>query len=150
MTNIDSLPGINVGEDIENVIKRVAEKVLSMEKSEGCEISIFLTDDKNIQQLNKQYRSVDKPTDVLAFAMREGIDNHLNSEVLGDVVVSVTRAKEQADFYGHSFEMEMALLVAHGILHLLGYDHEKEDELLVMQQKQKEVLNTVISFLSDH
>ena len=145
MANIDSLPGINVGEDLENVIKRVAEKVLSMEKSEGCELSIFLTDDKYIQQLNKQYRGVDKPTDVLAFAMNEGIDNNLNSEVLGDVVVSVTRAKEQADFYGHSFKVEMTLLVAHGILHLLGYDHEKENDLLVMQQKQKEALKTVNS-----
>ena len=143
MTKIDSLSGINIGEDIENVIKRVAEKALFIEKSENCELSVFLTDDENIQRLNNQYRGLDRPTDVLAFAMREGTDNHLNNEILGDVVISIPRAKEQASVYGHSFEEEIALLVAHGILHLLGYDHEEKDDLLIMYQKQKEILQSL-------
>jgi probable rRNA maturation factor len=143
MINIDNLPGINVGEHIENVIKKAAEKVLSMEKSEGCELSIFLTDDEDIQRLNNTYRSVNKPTDVLAFAMREGAENYLNNELLGDVVVSIPRAEYQSSAYGHSLELEIALLISHGVLHLLGYDHEKKNELLVMQQKQKEVLQSL-------
>jgi len=141
--SIDSLPGVNLEEHIKGIIRKAAEKVLAMENNENCELSIFLTDDEEIHRLNKIYRNVDRPTDVLAFAMREGSDN-LNYEVLGDVVISMPTAKRQSIAYGHSLESEIALLVAHGILHLLGYDHEKKDDLVIMEKKQKEVVRSVI------
>jgi probable rRNA maturation factor len=143
VVRIDSLPGIQVGEEIRSVIIKAAENVLLMEKSEDCEVSIFLTDDAEIHRLNKLYRNVDRPTDVLAFAMREGVDGELNQEILGDVVISLPRAKQQASVYGHSFEVEMSLLVSHGVLHLLGYEHEEKDDTLVMQRKQKEILRSL-------
>ena len=140
MIRIDSLPSMQIGEEMENLIKKAAGKALLIENIGPCEVSIFLTDDAEIHRLNKLYRDVDRPTDVLAFAMREGVDGHLNREILGDVVVSLPGAEKQADIYGHSLELEMSLLVSHGILHLLGYDHGEKDDLLVMQKKQREVL----------
>ncbi len=131
---------MQVGEEIKNVARKSAEETLLMEGNQGCEVSIFLTDDEEIQKLNKTYRNVDAPTDVLAFAMREGINGDLNCEILGDVVISIPTAFRQASDYGHSFEKELSLLVAHGILHLLGYDHEEECSAKIMEQKQKEVL----------
>ncbi len=141
MVRIDSLPEVQVGEEIRSVIEKAAEKSLLMEKSEDCEVSILLTDDAEICRLNKLYRDVDRPTDVLAFAMREGLDGELNREILGDIVISLPRAEQQASIYGHSFELEMSFLVSHGVLHLLGYGHEEKDDLLVMQRKQKEILH---------
>ena len=141
MLKIGSLPEIQIGEEIENVVRKAAERALLMERSEDCEVSIFFTDDTEIHRLNKLYRYVDRPTDVLAFAMREGIDGELNQEILGDVVISLPRVEQQAKTYGHSFDVEMSLLVSHGVLHLLGYDHEQDNDALVMQRKQTEILN---------
>jgi len=138
---IGSLPEIQIGEEIENVVRKAAERTLLMERSEDCEVSIFFTDDTEIHRLNKLYRYVDRPTDVLAFAMREGVDGELNQEILGDVVISLPRVEQQAKTYGHSFDVEMSLLVAHGVLHLLGYDHEQDNDTLVMQRKQTEILD---------
>ncbi len=140
MIRINGLPGIRIDEDVENVVRKAAEKALFAEGCGDCEVSIFLTDDDEIHRLNRLYRGVDSPTDVLAFAMREGIDNDLNREILGDVVVSLPRAEEQAGMYCHSLEVEMSLLISHGVLHLLGYEHEQRDDLLVMQQKQRDIL----------
>ncbi len=110
-------------------------------KTEGdWEVSIVLTDDEQIQQLNKQYRHVDSPTDVLAFAMREGIDADLNPHLLGDIVISVQTAHQQALDVGHSLDIELALLAVHGMLHLLGYDHEISDEATVMREKEETIL----------
>ncbi len=141
MIRIDRLPRIKFDEDMENIVRKAAEKALLVEGCGGCEVSIFLTDDDEIHRLNRLYRSVDSPTDVLAFAMREGMDGDLNREILGDVVVSLSRAEEQAGMYGHSLEVEMSLLICHGVLHLLGYEHEQRDDLLVMQQKQRDILH---------
>jgi len=138
---IGSLPEIQIGEEIESVVRKAAERALLMERSEDCEVSIFFTDDTEIHRLNKLYRYVDRPTDVLAFAMREGVDGELNQEILGDVVISLPRVEQQAKTYGHSFDVEMSLLVSHGILHLLGYDHEQDNDALVMQRKQTEILD---------
>ena len=143
MLKIGSLPEIQIGEEIESVVRKAAEKALLMERSEDCEVSIFFTDDTEIHRLNKLYRYVDRPTDVLAFAMREGVDGELNQEILGDVVISLPRVEQQAKNYGHSFDVEMSLLVSHGILHLLGYDHEQDNDALVMQRKQTEILDSL-------
>ena len=143
MVRTDSTPALQVGAEVRNIVKKAAAKTLLMEKSEDCEVSVFLTDDVGIQELNKSYRSVDRATDVLAFAMREGVDGELNQELLGDVVISVPTAERQASSYGHSLEVEMSLLVSHGVLHLFGYEHEGNDEADVMRQKQEEVLRSL-------
>ena len=170
MVKIDSLPEMQVGESIESVIRKTAERVLQLMLQENgedtgvdassfskfsndsnlagpnmrSEVSIFLTDDAEIHRLNKMYRNVDMPTDVLAFAMREGVDGELNQDILGDVVISLPRAEQQARLYGHSFEEEISLLVSHGVLHLLGYEHEEKDEAEVMQRKQEEILRSLV------
>jgi probable rRNA maturation factor len=141
MIRINSLPGTRIDADVENVVRKAAEKALLVEGCGDCEVSIFLTDDDEIHRLNRLYRGVDSPTDVLAFAMREGIDDDLNREILGDVVVSLPRAEEQAGMYGHSLQVEVSLLISHGVLHLLGYEHQQRDDLLVMQQKQRDILH---------
>jgi probable rRNA maturation factor len=140
---IDCLPEAQVGEEIESLIRKAVEIALLMEDSEGCEVSIFLTDDAGIHELNKLYRDVDSPTDVLAFAMREGEDGDLNREILGDVVISLPTAKRQANIYGHSFKVEILFLVSHGVLHLLGYEHDEKDDMLVMQSRQKKILHSL-------
>lgn len=143
MVRIASLPELQIEEEMKTLIIKAVEDALLMEGCEGCEVSIFLTDDDEIHRLNNLYRDVDKPTDVLAFAMREGVDGNLNQELLGDVVISLPRAEQQANTYCHSFEVEMLFLVAHGVLHLLGYEHDEEDEMLVMQDKQKNILRSL-------
>ena len=140
MVIIDIRPEIQPDPKTEDVLEKAAERTLAIEKSEDCEVSILLTDDDEIQKLNATYRDVDAPTDVLAFAMREGTDGDLNSEILGDVVISIQTAERQAKEYGHSVEAELSLLIIHGILHLLGYDHAEKDEAQIMQEKQKEIL----------
>jgi probable rRNA maturation factor len=129
-----------ISPDIESIARKSAEKTLALEKSENCEVSILLTDDSEIRELNLLYRQVDAPTDVLAFAMREGEDGDANSDILGDVVISIPTADRQAKEYSHSLEAELSLLVAHGVLHLLGYDHAEKNEAKIMQEKQKEIV----------
>ncbi len=143
MVRIANLPEAQVTEEMESLIRKAAENVLLMEDCEDCEVSILLTDDAEIHRLNKLYRDVDRPTDVLAFAMREGMDGDLNREILGDVIISLPKAKQQANFYKHSFEVEMLFLVSHGVLHLLGYEHDEEDDMLEMQNKQKNTLRSL-------
>jgi probable rRNA maturation factor len=145
------------------------EKLLRIAgEKEGVEkgtVTLTLTDDEGIRDLNRQYRGLDKPTDVLSFSMLEGeeADIHYEGEfessedgqaewsdeeetenpfahLLGDVVISVPRAEEQAADYGHSFERELGFLFVHGFLHLLGYDHGDEDEEKEMFAKQEAVL----------
>jgi probable rRNA maturation factor len=104
------------------------------------EVSVLLTDDEEIRRLNKQYRGIDRATDVLAFAMREGMDAELNPHLLGDIVISVQTAQRQSSRVGHSLDMELALLAVHGTLHLLGYDHERDSEATIMRNKEEMML----------
>lgn len=143
MVRIASRPETTVGAEMENLIIKATEEALLMEGCEGCEVSILLTDDTEIHRLNKLYRDVDKPTDVLAFAMREGVDGDLNQDVLGDVVISLPKARQQANIYGHSSEEEILFLVSHGVLHLLGYEHDEKDNTLIMQCKQNNILRSL-------
>ncbi|MBE6538617.1 MAG: rRNA maturation RNase YbeY, partial [Ruminococcaceae bacterium] len=108
------------------------------------EVSVTFTDNEKIHALNKQYRDVDKPTDVLSFPLldTEGEDDELLpaelETMLGDIVISLEKAREQAEEYGHSFEHEVAFLCVHSMLHLLGYDHERseaDDEDMCIRQK---------------
>jgi len=144
---IDIRPDIRP--EIEEILRKSAEKALAEEGCEKCEVSILLTDDSEIHELNATYRDVDSPTDVLAFAMREGADGDPDDEILGDVVISIDTAKRQAEEYNHSIEAELSLLVVHGILHLLGYDHAEKDEASEMQERQKEIIETLGYKLSE-
>ncbi len=120
-----------------------AKETLVVEESgEEAEISIVFVDEEYIHHLNRQYRGVDCPTDVLAFAMQEGesfcrVEEEL---ILGDVVVSLPAAQRQSMEYGHSLRREVAYLVVHGVLHLLGYDHQTEEDRRVMRAKEEAVL----------
>ena len=117
---------------------------------EETEMSVTFMDNAAIQEINRVYRGKDAPTDVISFALEdewedeipvifEEGDNPL-PRVLGDIMISIERAQEQAEEYGHSLERELCFLAVHGIYHLLGYDHEKEEEAEVMFKKQEEVL----------
>lgn len=106
-------------------------------QSDGCEVSVLLTDDTRIMELNWEYRGIDAPTDVLAFAQLEGEDAELmKSNILGDVVISLETAERQAKDQTHSFEAEVVLLTVHGVLHLLGYDHQRQNDASIMFEKQ--------------
>ena len=118
---------------------QAAEQALLALGLSNVELSILLCDDAFIHPLNRDYRGKDKPTDVLSFAMREEGDPQ--DPVLGDVIISIERAKEQSEERGHSIGVELALLLVHGILHLLGYDHEEDDEAEEMEAKEKEILS---------
>ena len=124
------------------------------ENVEDGEVALTFTDDERIHELNREYRGIDRPTDVLSFAMQEDTDEELEivyevedesepapvAELLGDIIISVERAKAQSEEYGHSLEREIGFLFVHGFLHLLGYDHESEEEEAVMTAKQEAIL----------
>ncbi len=112
---------------------------------ENVEVSILLVDNEQIQELNSKHRKKDAPTDVLSFPLLTEFHNLQEDEIiyLGDIVISVERAKEQADEYGHSFKREIGFLIAHSILHLLGYDHMNEEDEKCMIDKQEEILNNI-------
>ena len=126
---INKYDGVSYNEVIEKVLKN-GFNILN--KRDYC-INIILVSSTEIQELNKTYREKDIETDVLTFP-----DGYLNS--LGDVFISIPKVKEQASEYGHSFERELGFLTVHGLLHTLGYDHETEDDELVMTDLQNRVL----------
>ena len=145
--------GIQAEEKFRGVIdedwaRRMAQTVL---KAEGVappyEVSLVFTDSETVKQLNRDYRGVDEPTDVLAFYMlpQKGADSSFalppdGVTRLGEVIISYPQAAEQAREQGHSPERELALLIIHGILHLLGYDHEEPEEQSKMRERERELL----------
>ena len=126
-------------QEIEENVRRAAEKVGELYGVENGEVSVTLTNNDYIHTLNREYRHIDRPTDVLSFALNESeepeIENGPDVNVLGDLVISVERAREQAADYGHSVRREIAFLTVHGMLHLLGYDHMEEQDRLEMEQE---------------
>ncbi len=146
-----------LGIDYERIIREIIEEALEYE---GCpyeaEISVLITDNEEIRSINREYRQIDRPTDVLSFPMleyetpsdfsktEEEFCDCFNPEsgelMLGDIILSADKIEEQAETYGHSKERELAFLVAHSMLHLFGYDHMEEEERLIMEQKQEEIL----------
>lgn len=145
---------IEVDEKLEALAEKVIKGVLDYEEcEEDYEVSISFVSNEEMKELNNEYRGIDSETDVLSFPMMEFDDEEAEDEAdedveyieeelaLGDIVVSMERAKEQAVEYGHSFERELAFLLVHGMLHLLGYDHENAEDERVMVNKQEEVLN---------
>ncbi len=105
-----------------------------------AELSLVLCDDGFIHGLNREWRDVDAPTDVLSFAMGEGEDADLNAEVLGDIVISMTTAARQATEQAHAVEVEVRILLVHGFLHLLGYDHVEPDDAIEMREAEGRLL----------
>ena len=136
--------------EFEEIIKKVIEQCFKEEKLENSKlnISITLTTPENIRKINKEYRNVDNETDVLSFPIfeKEELDNKIlkkefeHEDILGDIVISIKRVEEQAKEYGHSFERELSYMVVHGFCHLMGYDHIKEEDKLVMRSKEEKVL----------
>ena len=134
----------------EAILKAAAESLKYEEFDENCEISVSIVDNEEIRQINKQFRNIDRATDVLSFPMltfEEGEEAEVNENdeiILGDIIISLERAREQAEEYGHSIERELAFLSVHSVLHLLGYDHEKSlDEEKTMFKKQEDVLVSI-------
>jgi len=103
----------------------------------------LFTNDKFIRSLNTKYRGIDKPTDVLSFSLQEGAIKYPEVEsdkLLGDIIISVETAQRQADTINHTIEKELAVLLIHGLLHLTGYDHEKNEDYKIMREKESEML----------
>lgn len=130
------------------MVEKVALLSLQYEEFDtDCEISVSFVDNEEIRDINKRFRNIDSATDVLSFPQLTFEEDEIaevneNDEIiLGDIIISVERAKEQAEEYGHSLKREIAFLTAHSMLHLLGYDHMVKDEEEVMFAKQKEILN---------
>ena len=136
--------------ECEELINKVVSKCFEIENLQNSNLymSITLTTPKNIRDLNKKYRNIDKETDVLSFPIfeKEEIQNLKNlehEEVLGDIVISVDRVKEQAVEYGHSFERELSYMIVHGFYHLMGEDHIEESDKKQMREKEEKVLESL-------
>jgi len=139
---------IEENKEYENLINKVLETCFETEKilNQKLYISLTLTTPEQIQKINKEYRDIDNPTDVLSFPMfekeelSEVLENDIE-EVLGDIIISIERIYEQAKEYGHSFERELAYMVVHGFYHLMGEDHMEEEEKKQMRIKEENILN---------
>jgi probable rRNA maturation factor len=133
--------------DLQHVITNMVNHTARLGRlPKNTEVSILIVDNSYIQELNLIYRNQNKPTDVLSFSMNETSENEpeyeTGSEVnlLGDIVISLEQALAQSQEYGHSLERELGFLVVHGMLHLLGYDHESEDERKLMRSLEEKVM----------
>ena len=140
-----SLP-LKTLETVRTVLQKAAEL---LELADETEISVLLVDNATIQELNRDYRDKDAPTDVLSFPLEEDLEGETEPEIiggpaarmLGDIVISMEKATAQAAEYGHSVERELAFLLVHGLLHLLGHDHEKDETAKkLMRSEEKRIL----------
>ena len=145
--------------EYESIIEKVVLEAVEYEKCPyECEVNVVLTDNAEIHQVNKEFREIDRPTDVLSFPMVqyevpsdfsnvEEMEDCFNPEtgelLLGDILISVEKVKEQASTYGHSEERELGFLVAHSMLHLFGYDHMEDEERSLMEMRQSEILSNI-------
>jgi probable rRNA maturation factor len=138
---------------MQELLERCLQAAAEREEVSG-EVVVTLVNNERIHELNREYRGVDRPTDVLSFAMNETgegeMDIYVDEEeidefpnMLGDIVISLPKAQEQAEEYGHSLERELGFLVVHGFLHLLGYDHGTEEEEKEMFSRQEEILQKI-------
>lgn len=144
---------IELNEELEKLINTVVNAALNYENAtKDMEVSVCLTDNENIQILNREHRDKDMPTDVLSFPMLEFENGEMVDDIgdyfddvliLGDIIISVERAISQAEEYGHSVERELGFLLCHSVLHLLGYDHEDEDERKIMREKEEAILDSI-------
>lgn len=147
-----SYDGIEENEEYRNLIQKVITKCFETENllNKKIYINIILTIPENIRKINKQFRNIDKETDVLSFPMfeKQEIDNIVkkgseNQDILGDIMISIPKVENQAIEYNHSFERELAYMVVHGFYHLMGYDHMNDEEKEIMRKKEENVLNNL-------
>ncbi|KGP90500.1 rRNA maturation factor [Pontibacillus chungwhensis BH030062] len=138
----------SVEEDYIDLIQRILDFASNQENiTDEAELSVSFVDNNEIQIINRNYRQKDEPTDVISFAMQEEGDGEMKIMgaemplLLGDIVISVDRAKEQAEEYNHTYERELGFLALHGFLHLLGYDHMNEEDEKKMFSRQEEILH---------
>lgn len=123
-------------------LHRVIKRTLKHEKVKNAFFSIIFVDEKEIQKINKEYRKIDKVTDVISFAFEDNNSLQYNDiRVLGDIYICIPRMIEQAHDYGHSVKRELSFLTVHGLLHLLGYDHMKKEDEEIMFAKQELILD---------
>lgn len=128
----------------EEKMKGIIERAFQiLEINDDCELSCIFVDNEEIHRINQQYRKIDRPTDVISFAYEDAQTFEIEGmpRELGDIFISIEKAKEQAESYGHSFEREICFLFTHGLLHLLGYDHMNEVDAKEMFGLQEEILN---------
>lgn len=138
--------------ELENIVQRAVLTVLEVLDCQDtdCEVSVLITDDEGIRAINREAREIDAPTDVLSFPMLEFDDDGVMIEesgdydgdllLLGDIVISLERAAAQAEEYGHSLLREVGFLTAHSALHLMGFDHQAEEDTRVMRSHEKAVM----------
>lgn len=122
------------------VLKKLFKFAFKKEDLHNVEFNIIFVDDERIHEINREYRKIDRPTDVISFALEDYKEEGLKHRVLGDIYISVDKAKGQALEYNHSFLREVCFLAVHGFYHLLGYDHMEKEEEKIMFQKQEELL----------
>ena len=137
MNNIDIINETEEVIDCED-LKKVIDYTL---KVENAIMNIIIIDNEKIHEINREYRGIDRPTDVISFALEDD-KTFINTDfrVLGDIYISIDKVHEQAENYGHSFRRELSFLTVHGILHLLGYDHMEPEDEKVMFKKQDDIL----------
>ena len=138
-------------EDWEGIVEKVLKKCFEEEGLIDSKLimTITFTTPEEIRKINKKYRKIDKATDVLSFPMFEKAEldekiknkDFLYEDVLGDVIISIDKVKEQAEEYGHSFERELSYMLVHGFYHLMGYDHIEEEDKKIMRPKEEKILN---------
>ncbi|MBP9987877.1 MAG: rRNA maturation RNase YbeY [Ruminococcus sp.] len=137
---------VKIPTGVRMLVRRCCNAVLINENFDGpAEVSVRFVDDKIIHELNKEFRNIDRSTDVLSFPMGENgiydVNLDTNAKILGDIVISIEHAVSQAELYGHSLQREIGFLTVHSMLHLLGYDHEQEGiERVRMREKEETVL----------
>ena len=142
---------VQINSEYEKIIEQVLTKCFQEENMDklGLYVSVTLTCPSYIKTINNEYRKINKETDVLSFPMfeKEEIDkiiseqNNIVHDILGDIIISVDRVKEQAIEYGHSFERELSYMIVHGFYHLMGYDHMNDEEKKIMRAKEENILN---------
>lgn len=138
---------IDENKEYEKIIRKVLQECFKQESLENKNlyVNVVLTDSKNIKNINKEHRGIDKETDVLSFPMyeKEELEDIKleNEDILGDMVISIEKVDEQSKEYGHSFERELAYMVVHSFYHLLGYDHIKEEDKKQMRPKEEFILD---------
>jgi len=137
-------------EDWEKIVKRVLDKCFEEEGLLDSKliITITFTTPEEIRKINKKYRKIDRATDVLSFPMfeKDELDEKIKNkdflyeDVLGDIIISIDKVREQAEEYGHSFERELSYMLVHGFYHLMGYDHIEEEDKKIMRPKEEKIL----------
>jgi len=146
---------VELSNDLLDKLQQLTDVLESMEQLEAGEVGLLFVDNEAIRELNAEYRNLDKPTDVLSFAIQESHEDELQitfddeidaqsiPNLYGDIVISLERAQEQSEDYGHSLLREICFLYVHGFLHLLGYDHLDTDDERQMLERQQQILEKV-------